>query len=159
MFVFSHSSCSPQELYWPANRGITKHCVCLSLTARDCQKVKLKSEPCVCVSLQGLSRSTAVDIVNSSKILQQETKMLLEGKLLVRDVTVNLFLSLACSGSDPDWCMIMICTVCVAVGDLAERGASFHGGQSQRRVTQVGGYSLDLSQHALFWRGVLFFFS
>ncbi|RXN21526.1 diacylglycerol kinase delta-like isoform X2 [Labeo rohita] len=31
---------------------------------------------------QGLSRSTAVDIVNSSKVLQQETKMLLEGKLL-----------------------------------------------------------------------------
>ncbi|XP_067300544.1 diacylglycerol kinase delta isoform X2 [Pseudorasbora parva] len=29
-----------------------------------------------------LSRSTAVDIVNSSKVLQQETKMLLEGKLL-----------------------------------------------------------------------------
>ncbi|XP_030635538.1 diacylglycerol kinase delta [Chanos chanos] len=29
-----------------------------------------------------LSRSTAVEIVNSSKVLQQETKMLLEGKLL-----------------------------------------------------------------------------
>ncbi|XP_059364546.1 diacylglycerol kinase delta-like isoform X2 [Carassius carassius] len=33
-------------------------------------------------SPEGLSRSTAVDIVNSSKVLQQETKMLLEGKLL-----------------------------------------------------------------------------
>ncbi|KAF4089052.1 hypothetical protein AMELA_G00062050 [Ameiurus melas] len=31
---------------------------------------------------QCLSRSTAVEIVNSSKVLQQETKMLLEGKLL-----------------------------------------------------------------------------
>ncbi|KAK3546555.1 hypothetical protein QTP70_027318, partial [Hemibagrus guttatus] len=30
-----------------------------------------------------LSRSTAVEIVNSSKVLQQETKMLLEGKLLL----------------------------------------------------------------------------
>ncbi|XP_016316506.1 diacylglycerol kinase delta-like isoform X1 [Sinocyclocheilus anshuiensis] len=33
-------------------------------------------------SPESLSRSTAVDIVNSSKVLQQETKMLLEGKLL-----------------------------------------------------------------------------
>ncbi|XP_057176267.1 diacylglycerol kinase delta isoform X2 [Triplophysa rosa] len=40
-------------------------------------------------SPEGLSRSTAVDIVNSSKILQQETKMLLEGKLLVRDLETS----------------------------------------------------------------------
>lgn len=33
--------------------------------------------------LQCLSRSTAVEIVNSSKVLQAETKMLLDGKLLV----------------------------------------------------------------------------
>lgn len=33
---------------------------------------------------QGLSRSTAVEIVNSSKVLQAETKMLLDGKLLVQ---------------------------------------------------------------------------
>lgn len=34
--------------------------------------------------LQCLSRSTAVEIVNSSKVLQAETRMLLDGKLLVR---------------------------------------------------------------------------
>lgn len=34
--------------------------------------------------VQCLSRSTAVEIVNSSKVLQAETKMLLDGKLLVR---------------------------------------------------------------------------
>lgn len=34
--------------------------------------------------LQCLSRSTAVEIVNSSKVLQVETRMLLDGKLLVR---------------------------------------------------------------------------
>lgn len=40
---------------------------------------------CVCVfSRQCLSRSAAVEIVNSSKVLQLETRMLLEGKLLVR---------------------------------------------------------------------------
>lgn len=33
---------------------------------------------------QCLSRSTAVEIVNSSKVLQAETRMLLDGKLLVR---------------------------------------------------------------------------
>lgn len=33
--------------------------------------------------LQCLSRSTAVEIVNSSKVLQAETRMLLDGKLLV----------------------------------------------------------------------------
>lgn len=32
---------------------------------------------------QYLSRSTAVEIVNSSKVLQAETRMLLDGKLLV----------------------------------------------------------------------------
>lgn len=38
-----------------------------------------------CLSaLQCLSRSTAVEIVNSSKVLQAETRMLLDGKLLVR---------------------------------------------------------------------------
>jgi len=50
----------------------------------------------VCVSLQVLSRSTAVDIVNSSKVLQQETKMLLEGKLLVSGFTFSgLFLCIS----------------------------------------------------------------
>lgn len=33
---------------------------------------------------QCLSRSTAVEIVNSSKVLQAETRMLLDGKLLVQ---------------------------------------------------------------------------
>lgn len=37
-----------------------------------------------CVCFQCLSRSTAVEIVNSSKVLQAETKMLLDGKLLVQ---------------------------------------------------------------------------
>jgi hypothetical protein len=37
---------------------------------------------CVSVS-KGLTRSTAVEIVNSSKVLKAETRMLLDGKLLV----------------------------------------------------------------------------
>lgn len=39
---------------------------------------------CDFVLPQCLSRSTAVEIVNSSKVLQAETRMLLDGKLLVQ---------------------------------------------------------------------------
>ena len=44
---------------------------------------------------QCLSRSTAVEIVNSSKVLQEETRMLLDGKLLVR-LTLQFLPSVYC---------------------------------------------------------------
>uniref|UniRef100_A0A3Q3GFK5 Diacylglycerol kinase n=1 Tax=Labrus bergylta TaxID=56723 RepID=A0A3Q3GFK5_9LABR len=48
----------------------------VNATALVLTEAKLSSPEC-------LSRSTAVEIVNSSKVLQAETKMLLDGKLLV----------------------------------------------------------------------------
>lgn len=47
----------------------------VNATALVLEEAKLSSPEC-------LSRSTAVEIVNSSKVLQAETKMLLDGKLL-----------------------------------------------------------------------------
>lgn len=65
----------------------------------------------VFVSLQVLSRSTAVDIVNSSKVLQQETKMLLEGKLLVSGFSLSLSLARSCCMKyDKNIFCVYVCT-------------------------------------------------
>ncbi len=94
MFWLSCSCCSPQDLNRPANRRITEgtkqHWVLIT-EQQESVRSQTKPEPCMCVfSLQSLSRSTAVDLVNSSNVLQQETKMLLEGKMLVSSITVPL---------------------------------------------------------------------
>uniref|UniRef100_A0A3P9NY39 Diacylglycerol kinase n=1 Tax=Poecilia reticulata TaxID=8081 RepID=A0A3P9NY39_POERE len=58
----------------------------VNATALVLTEAKVSSNEC-------LSRSTAVEIVNSSKVLQAETSMLLDGKLLVREEELRLTLN------------------------------------------------------------------
>uniref|UniRef100_A0AAY4CPH6 Diacylglycerol kinase n=1 Tax=Denticeps clupeoides TaxID=299321 RepID=A0AAY4CPH6_9TELE len=55
----------------------------LAHAVNACSLVLTEAFPSKPSSPECLSRSTAVEIVNTSKVLQQETKVLLEGKLLV----------------------------------------------------------------------------
>lgn len=118
MFLLSCSCCSTQDLNRPANRRITEgtkqHCVLIT-EQQESVRSQTKPEPCVCVcvfSPQSLSRSTAVDLVNSSNVLQQETKMLLEGKMLVSGITVP-FSGLLLYRSNAVWNMIKTFSACV----------------------------------------------
>uniref|UniRef100_A0A3P8QTP1 Diacylglycerol kinase n=1 Tax=Astatotilapia calliptera TaxID=8154 RepID=A0A3P8QTP1_ASTCA len=83
----------------------------VNATALVLTEAKLSSPEC-------LSRSTAVEIVNSSKVLQAETRMLLDGKLLVRvsqreelRLTLNSLSAELHKLDDIHWiCPLMQCT-------------------------------------------------
>lgn len=91
------------------------------------------------VSPQCLSRSTAVEIVNSSKVLQAETKMLLDGKLLVRFCTFVHEFSSVCLSHFSLCCLIIVFVgflFAVASRALVEN-TSVHSGLLCRRINII----------------------